>query len=432
MRVFQSFGSKILPLKVKGKAWLCEPSSLRISAIPSFPFVVKRIKGCLSFDAWSFKFLQFLVQLRFGEGEVMAHVKPIRAVPGKPRILLGASGSVAAIKFGSLCHSFSEWAEVRAVATKASLHFIDKASLPKDVLLHSDEDEWSSLKKIGGNVLHIELCKWADVMVIAPLSANTLGKIAGGLCDNLLTCIVRAWDFGKPLFVAPAMHTFMWNNSFTQQHLDSISKLGISLIPQITKRLACGDYGNGAMAELSVIYSTVRLSLPLESLAQATGVMASNHNMPKSHISAQAPFTNKEKAGLTQTKKTTGRVRHLPDESHVSAQAPFTNKEKAGLTQTKKTTGPVRHSPDESRISTQAPYTNKEKAGLMRTKKTTGHVRRSEDDSSSDDDMIIGASLLLINMLVEGSEKQGNTRTVHVRGTRSLPQKKKTKRGHKE
>ena len=101
----------------------------------------------------------------------------VNIAPRKPRILLAASGSVAAIKFGNLCHSFSEWAEVRAVATRASLHFIDRASLPKDLILYTDEDEWSSWNKIGDNVLHIELRRWADIMVIAPLSANTLGKV---------------------------------------------------------------------------------------------------------------------------------------------------------------------------------------------------------------------------------------------------------------
>ncbi|KAG8389695.1 hypothetical protein BUALT_Bualt01G0005500 [Buddleja alternifolia] len=179
--------------------------------------------------------------------------------PRKPRILLAASGSVAAIKFANLCHCFCEWAEVKAVATKASLHFIDRPSLPKDVTLYTDEDEWSTWNKIGDGVLHIELRKWADIMVIAPLSANTLGKIAGGLCDNLLTCIVRAWDYSKPMFIAPAMNTFMWNNPFTERHLMVVDELGISLIPPVTKRLACGDYGNGAMAEPSLIFSTVRL-----------------------------------------------------------------------------------------------------------------------------------------------------------------------------
>uniref|UniRef100_A0A1U7X9S7 phosphopantothenoylcysteine decarboxylase n=2 Tax=Nicotiana sylvestris TaxID=4096 RepID=A0A1U7X9S7_NICSY len=83
--------------------------------------------------------------------------------------------------------------------------------------------------------------------------------IAGGLCDNLLTCIVRAWDYDKPLFVAPAMNTLMWNNPFTEKHLMVIDELGISLIPPVSKRLACGDYGNGAMAEPSLIYQAVRI-----------------------------------------------------------------------------------------------------------------------------------------------------------------------------
>ncbi|XP_059644825.1 probable phosphopantothenoylcysteine decarboxylase [Cornus florida] len=186
----------------------------------------------------------------------------------KPRILLAASGSVAAIKFGNLCRCFSEWAEVKAVATRASLPFIEKASLPQDVMLYTDEDEWSTWTKIGDGVLHIELRRWADIMVIAPLSANTLGKIAGGLCDNLLTSVVRAWDYSKPLFVAPAMNTFMWNNPFTERHLVLIDELGISLIPPVTKMLACRDYGNGAMAEPSLIFSTVRLFL--ESKAQSS------------------------------------------------------------------------------------------------------------------------------------------------------------------
>ncbi|KAI5650112.1 hypothetical protein M9H77_36117 [Catharanthus roseus] len=222
--------------------------------------------------------------------------------PRKPRILLAASGSVAAVKFANLCHSFCEWAEVKAVATNTSLRFIDIRELPKNLILYTDEGEWLTWRRIGDAVLHIELRRWADIMIIAPLSANTLAKmgtpcsnkwhqafwahhgftsaycsvyfvlfltsfppmcqlIAGGLCDNLLTCIVRAWDYSKPLFVAPAMNTFMWTNPFTEKHIVLIDDLGVNLIPPVRTKLASGDYGNGAMAEPSLICTTVRILL---------------------------------------------------------------------------------------------------------------------------------------------------------------------------
>ncbi|KAI3802533.1 hypothetical protein L1987_30667 [Smallanthus sonchifolius] len=183
----------------------------------------------------------------------------VTSAPRKPRILIAASGSVAAIKFGNLCRCFLDWAEVNAVATQAALNFIDRTTLPEDVVLYTDEDEWSSWSKIGDRVLHIELRQWADIMVIAPLSANTLAKIAGGLCDNLLTSIIRAWDYEKPIFVAPAINTYMWTNPFTQRHLMAVDELGITLVPPVSKRLACRDFGTGAMAELSVIFNTIRL-----------------------------------------------------------------------------------------------------------------------------------------------------------------------------
>lgn len=68
--------------------------------------------------------------------------------------------------------------------------------------LTGDEDEWHEWSQVGDPVLHIELRRWADVFVVAPLSANTLAKMANGLCDNLVTCIARAWDFTRPLIVS--------------------------------------------------------------------------------------------------------------------------------------------------------------------------------------------------------------------------------------
>eukprot|EP01106_Pelomyxa_sp_JSP_P005529 TRINITY_DN18750_c0_g1_i1.p1 TRINITY_DN18750_c0_g1~~TRINITY_DN18750_c0_g1_i1.p1 ORF type:complete len:165 (-),score=53.17 TRINITY_DN18750_c0_g1_i1:61-516(-) len=123
--------------------------------------------------------------------------------------------------------------------------------------LLTDSDEWL-WRKIGDPVLHIELRKWADVFVIAPLSANTLAKLANGLCDNLVTSVARAWDISKPLCVAPAMNTLMWKNPFTAQHLSTlVSMLGATVIPPISKVLACGDSGEGALADVGTIATVV-------------------------------------------------------------------------------------------------------------------------------------------------------------------------------
>lgn len=69
------------------------------------------------------------------------------------------------------------------------------SEIPKDIEVFTDENEWSTWQKRGDPVLHIELRKWADMILIAPLSANTMAKIVNGICDNLLTCVMRAWDF---------------------------------------------------------------------------------------------------------------------------------------------------------------------------------------------------------------------------------------------
>lgn len=147
----------------------------------------------------------------------MAHSEPqstdmnmyqVNNATRRPRILLAASGSVAAIKFANLCHCFSEWAEVKAVATHASLHFVDRVALPKDVILYTDEDEWSSWKKIGDNVLHIELRKWADIMVIAPLSANTLAKVKISCNDAYLNLFLNVTDYSPSRILLHAKFLF--------------------------------------------------------------------------------------------------------------------------------------------------------------------------------------------------------------------------------
>ena len=131
------------------------------------------------------------------------------------------------------------------------------------------QDEWKGWNKMSDPVLHIQLRDWADIAIIAPLSAHTLAKISNGLCDDTLSCVLRAWSFGhtpsrrgKPLVLAPAMNTGMWDHPLTQLQLEQIQRFwnsecqGECLIkvvqPQV-KTLACGEVGNGAMASVTDI-----------------------------------------------------------------------------------------------------------------------------------------------------------------------------------
>ena len=198
------------------------------------------------------------------------------------KVLVGFTGSVATIKAGELVESLQRaGCQVQCVATTAATHFLrDKWALPPSVPLFLERHEWDAYKELGDPVLHIDLRNWADVCLIAPLDANTMAKLANGLCDNLLTCIARAWDFKKPFIVAPAMNTYMWNHPLTAAHLKRLRKLGITTVLPIEKKLACGDVGIGAMEKPSIIVRHVFLqvaeSTPPIPSCDSTGISSSS------------------------------------------------------------------------------------------------------------------------------------------------------------
>ncbi len=206
-------------------------------------------------------------------------------------VLLGVTGSVAAIYTRELFDDLrSAGHDVKVVATAAALHFFEPAHLlpvehgrrnPDVVAL--DADEWAGESYLRGTpVLHIELRRWAELFLVAPLDANTLAKLALGMADNCLTCVYRAWDRNRPLVLAPAMNTLMWEHPATSRHLRQVAEdmgagtlpAGLSLdqhveaingqpaplriVAPIAKRLACDDVGVGAMAERDAILATLR------------------------------------------------------------------------------------------------------------------------------------------------------------------------------
>lgn len=181
-------------------------------------------------------------------------------------ILLGVTGSVSARLWKKLEVALGELGEVRTVMTETGWKM---AGCPINDHVLRDHHEWVINGRdwdLGDPVLHIDLKNWADVYVVAPCTANTLSKIALGLSDNLVTNVARAWPDHKPMFVAPAMNTDMWNNHKTTSYLQSISG-GLKnwnqhpcIRPQ-TKTLACGDYGIGALANVSDIVQHIKNEL---------------------------------------------------------------------------------------------------------------------------------------------------------------------------
>ncbi|KAG5337245.1 putative thymidylate synthase [Termitomyces sp. T112] len=173
--------------------------------------------------------------------------------PGFTHVLLITSGSVASIKAPLIVKGLLGYQNVKVevVATKPSLAFYAKKDISDaGTRVWTDEDEWTEDFKIGDPILHIELRRWADIVLVAPCSANTLSKIAHGTCDNLATSLMRALSPTTPTYIFPAMNTLMYEHPLTAEHLRIVHEVvRYNVIGPIGKTLACGDTGTGAMTE---------------------------------------------------------------------------------------------------------------------------------------------------------------------------------------
>ncbi len=111
----------------------------------------------------------------------------------------------------------------------------------------------------GDNVKHISLAQWADICVVAPASANTISKVASGLCDNLLTTVICALPAKTKVLFAPAMNECMWKNSIISENVKKLEKIKKYLIMSPGKgELACGIYGEGKMPQAADIYRKIK------------------------------------------------------------------------------------------------------------------------------------------------------------------------------
>jgi phosphopantothenoylcysteine decarboxylase/phosphopantothenate--cysteine ligase len=160
------------------------------------------------------------------------------------KILLGVTGSVAAYKAVLLLRLLLKaGTEVKVVLTPAAKDFVSPltfSTLSKNKVLSDlfDNDSWAN---------HVMLGRWADVMIIAPASCNTLSKIATGQCDNLLLAVYLSATC--PVIIAPAMDEDMWNHPATKRNLSTIVSFGNTILPVDDGELASGLTGPGRMAE---------------------------------------------------------------------------------------------------------------------------------------------------------------------------------------
>lgn len=169
-------------------------------------------------------------------------------------ILLGISGGIAAYKTPELIRLFVKaGAQVRVVATKNALEFVTELTLQTVSKNEVYTDTFAKQNEYSTE--HIALNDWADVLLVAPATANILGKFASGIGDDALSTSFLA--FNKPVFAAPAMNTKMFNNAAVQNNIELLKKRGIQFIEPTEGVLACGDYGKGRMADPESIFNRI-------------------------------------------------------------------------------------------------------------------------------------------------------------------------------
>lgn len=172
-------------------------------------------------------------------------------------ILVGITGGIAAYKICELIRKLKKnGANVKVVATPNSLNFVTKLTLQN---LSQNEVYVQEFDVKKWKPEHISLADEADVMVIAPATANTISKIAQGIADNLLTSIACA--FAKKMIIAPAMNCNMWNNPIIQENITKLKSLGVEFLEPESGFLACGYIGKGRLCSIDKIYDSVVESL---------------------------------------------------------------------------------------------------------------------------------------------------------------------------
>ncbi|NGZ73999.1 bifunctional phosphopantothenoylcysteine decarboxylase/phosphopantothenate--cysteine ligase CoaBC [Saccharibacillus alkalitolerans] len=198
------------------------------------------------------------------------------------KILLGVTGGIAAYKAATLCSQLSKaGAEVQVIMTESAQRFIPALTL--QVLtrhsVHTDTFDEHNPKVVN----HIDLADWADLVLIAPATANVIGKLANGLADDMLSTTLLAVT--APVMVAPAMNVHMYTHPAVAQNMQTLVDRGVLMIEPGDGMLACGYVGKGRMEEPESIVEVLR------------GFFAERDSRPAAQSDAAAPIGTSEETG---------------------------------------------------------------------------------------------------------------------------------------
>jgi len=174
-------------------------------------------------------------------------------------IILGVTGSIAAYKAAEISNLLTKSnVNVHTIMTASAIKFITPLTfqtLTKNKVYTDMFEEF-----FYSDVRHISLAQKSDCFVIAPASANIIGKIAAGIADDMLTTVVMAMQ-NKPIIICPAMNTAMYENPITQSNIKKLIELGYQFVEPKESRLACGDLGKGALADVETIITEVKKAI---------------------------------------------------------------------------------------------------------------------------------------------------------------------------
>ena len=173
---------------------------------------------------------------------------------GKKTIVLGVTGSIASYRAADLISALTKKGrEVFVIMTPEAERFISPLTLQTlsgsrvYTGMFDIPEEWDAK--------HVSLAKKADLIVIAPATANIIGKLACGICDDLLCCVAAAAR--SPVLIAPAMNDAMYNNKIVQENIAKLKKAGYKFVGPKTGRLACGDVAIGCLADVETIVKEI-------------------------------------------------------------------------------------------------------------------------------------------------------------------------------